>query len=544
VTTLIVKQFSGIAPRVRPRYLSDVQAQIANNCQVWNVDSLRAMLGTSNVCATQKTSPQSIYRFGQDSSSETQYWFEFLADTNIVKGAIAGDTEERTYYADGTKPKKTNNVLAQTGGTSYPVAAYDLGVPAPFAQCVANTNGAGTGVPETRVYTYTNVTTWREESEPALASNSVLVKVGDTVTLTAIGVPTIGNTNIATKRIYRSVVGNSSVSYLFVAEIPASQTTYSDTTLAADLGEVCPSIGWTAPPDGIKGFVSLPNGGLAGFMGNDLYLADPYHPFTFPAAYIQTVPYSIVGLGVMDTTIAILTKGKPSFYQGSHPDNMVEVQTSITQACVSKRSIVSMNGSVYYASPDGIVALSGSGSGIATEALFTKAEWALLNPSSIHAYAWENKYVGFFTGGSINGITEGGFVFDPARGSFNLHDIYATAGYNDLQRDKLYLVIGNQITSWHTGAVKTYTWRSKKYALPAPMGFGYGMVDAESYPVTLKVYARQDATDELIHTQTVSDRTPFRLPALLYLDVEFEVSGAAEVFQVALGQSAMELANA
>lgn len=544
MSTIVVKQFSGIAPRVRPRYLGDVQAQVANNCQVWNVDSLRGMRGTTDVVGTTKAPVATIYRYGQDLDSDTQYWFNFTTDTNVVKGAIANDTEERVYYSDGTKPKKTNNLLAQTGSTSYPVAAYDLGVPQPFAQCIANTNDAGTGVPETRVYTYTNVTSWREESEPSLASNSVSAKVGDTITLTAIGVPTIGNTNIATKRIYRSVVGNSSVSYLFVAEIPASQTSYADTKLAADLGEVCPSIGWTAPPDGIKGFVSLPNGGLAGFKGNDLYLADPYHPFTFPAAYIQTVPYPIVGLGVMDTTIAILTTGKPSFYQGSHPDNMVEVNSSITQACVAKRSIVSMNGSVYYASPDGIVSLSSSGSGIATEALFTKTEWAQLNPSSIHAYAWENKYVGFFSGGNINGITQGGFVFDPSNGSFNLHDIYATAGYNDLQRDRLYLVIGSQICSWHTGSVKTYTWRSKKYSLPAPISFGYGMVDAETYPVTLKVYARQATTDELIHTQDVSDRTPFRLPALLYQDIEFEVSGTAEVFQVILGQSAMELANA
>ena len=540
MSTIVVKQFAGIAPRVRPRYLQDIQAQIANNTQVWNIDSLRGMLDTTTVKALTRSPVVTIYRFGQDVYSDTQYWFEFTADTNIVKGAIAGDTEERTYYCDGVKPKKTNNVMALTGGTSYPIAAYDLGVPKPTTACIANTDGAGTGIPETRVYTYTNVTSWREESEPADPSNSVDAMVGDTITLTALAAPTVGNTNIASRRIYRTVTGSGSTSYLFVAEIDAATTSFSDTTLAIDLGEVCPSMGWTAPPDGIKGFVSLPNGGMAGFLGRDLYLFEPFRPFTAPAKYILTVPFPIVGLGVMDTTVAVLTTGKPSFYQGASPDNMVEVPTDITQACVSKRSIVSMNGAVMYASPDGIVSLSSSGSKIATEELFTKKEWQQLNPTSIHAYAWENKYVGFWTGGSINGLTSGGFVYDPQSNNFNLHDVYASAGYNDLQRDTLYLVIGSNIVSWHTGSSKSYTWRSKKFSLPKPMSFGHASVDAESYPLTIKFYA--DST--LLWTQTVTERNPFKLPgANMYQDIEFEVSGTAEVFQVTLAESVQELAG-
>ena len=539
MSEIVVKQFGGISPRTRPRYLENTQAQIATNCQVWNFDSLRGMLGMTDLLATTRSPVASIYRFGQDLDSETQFWFEFDVNTDVVKSAISGDTEERTYFSNGVKPKKTNNLLAQTGSPPYPVSAYDLGVPAPANACITNTDGAGTGIPETRIYTYTNVTSWREESEPATASNSVDVMVGDTVSLTAIASPTVGNTNIATKRIYRSVTGNTTNSYLFVAEIPAAQTTFSDTVLSAALGEVCPSIGWTAPPDGIKGFVPLPNGGIAGFMGRDLYLCDPYHGFTFPAAYIQSVQYPIVGLGVMDTTIAILTKGKPSFYQGTHPDNMVEVPTDITQACIAKRSIVSMNGSVYYASPDGIVGLSSSGSGIVTQGLFTKKEWATINPASIHAYAWENKYVGFFSGASIGGLTTGGFVFDPETKAFNIHDISATTGYNDLQRDALYLVIGNRIQRWHSGDLKSYIWRSKKFSLPQPLSFFCAGVDAESYPVTFKLYSEAG----LIHTETVSDRFPFKLPPLLYQDLEFEVSGTAEVFQVAIAQSVEELSN-
>ena len=65
-------------------------------------------------------------------------------------------------------------------------------------------------------------------------------------------------------------------------------------------------------------------------------------------------------------------------------------------------------------------------------------------------------------------------------------------------------------------------------------------MDAESYPLTIKFYA--DST--LLWTQTVTERNPFKLPgANMYQDIEFEVSGTAEVFQVSLAESVQELAG-
>jgi hypothetical protein len=64
-------------------------------------------------------------------------------------------------------------------------------------------------------------------------------------------------------------------------------------------------------------------------------------------------------------------------------------------------------------------------------------------------------------------------------------------------------------------------------------------VEAEAYPVTLKIY-----TDGvLMLTQTVQDRFPFRLPARQARDWEFELTGNKEVFSMAIGQSMEELAN-
>jgi hypothetical protein len=335
------------------------------------------------------------------------------------------------------------------------------------------------------------------------------------------------------RRIYRSTAGV----FLFVAEIAISATSYSDTKLAEALGEELPSLTWLPPPATLAGLTNLPNGIMAGFTGRDVYFCDPYRPHAWPVQYMQSLDFPVVGLGRMDTTLAVLTTGTPYFIQGSSPDSMVVVKSDLEQSCASKRSIVSTNNSVIYASPDGLVMLSSGGSKILTEQMFTRAQWqATFNPSSIHAYQQDMKYVAFYT---VGGVT-GGFIFDLTTGQMILHTLYATAGYNDLQADKLYTAFsGRTVKIWQAGAALSYTWKSKKFTMPKVMGFSCAQVEAEAYPVTAKIYS----DNVLVHTQTVTSRAPFRLPATPGLDWEFQIEGNTEVFNIIMAQSVTELAN-
>lgn len=334
-------------------------------------------------------------------------------------------------------------------------------------------------------------------------------------------------------RLYRSVSGT----FLFVDEIPISQTSYTDTVLAENLGEPIPSTTWSPPPPELKGLINLPNGIMAGFVGRDVYYCDPYHPHAWPLQYVQTVDYPVVGLGRMDTTLAVLTTGTPYFLQGSHPDSVNVVKSDLEQSCASKRSIVSTNGVVIYASPDGLVMLSSGGSKLITEQLFTRAQWqTYFRPESIHAYAHDLKYIAFYD----NGTTQGGFIFDATSGQLILHDIYATAGFSDLQRDQLYVSSSDRtIKTWLGGLPKSFTWKSKKFWMPKPVGYTCAQVEAENYPITLKVY-----TDNVLgYTLTVPDRNAFRLPDLIGRDWEFQVEGSYEVFSLAIAQSMQEIAG-
>ena len=390
---------------------------------------------------------------------------------------------------------------------------------------------------ESRVYAYTWVNKesgFEFESAPSPASNTVEVRTGQSVSLSGLeDVPT-GEYVVTNRRIYRSTNGV----FLFVAEIPAANSTYTDDVAAEDLAEELPTMTWSEPPQTLRGLTNLPNGMMAGFSGRDIYFCDPYHPHAWPENYIQTIDYPVVGLGRMDTTLAVLTTGVPYFIQGTHPDAMAVVKSDLEQACVSKRSIVSHAGSVFYAAPDGLMMLSPGGSRIVTENLFSYKQWQeFFKPESIHAYQHDNQYIGFYD----NGTTQGGFIYDMRSQNFILHDIYATAGFQDRQRDKLFLAFADRsVKVWGDGAAKDYRWKSKKFTMPKPLSFAWGQLEAESYPMTISFIA--DGT--VIHSQDVTSRNPFRLPAKVGRDWEVEIEGEYEVFAMSVAHSAAELRDA
>lgn len=401
-------------------------------------------------------------------------------------------------------------------------------------------------IAETRVYTYTWVSTVAKrdfESGPASPSLAVDVFDGQSVRLSKLQSATLTGGEyvvdkiykVTSRRIYRAVNGV----YLFVDEIPASQTEYVDSKKPEDLSEEMIVAGWAPPPNELAGLINLPNGLMAGFVGRDVYFCKPYYSHAWPEEYIQSLDYPVVGLGRMDTTLVALTTGVPYFIQGSSPESMIVVKSDIQQSCASKRSIVSISGTVLFASPDGLVMLSTGGSVIITDNMFTRAQWQGLNPSSIHAYQHDSKYIAFYD----TGVTQGGFVYDLISKQFIFHDIYVTAGYNDLLRDQLFLASSDKsIKRWFDGANKTYTWRSKLFTLPQIMSFSCAQVEAETYPVTAKFYCDNSVTP--FHTQTVSSRVPFRLPVKAGRDWEIQIEGTSQVFSVGVAQSMQELAGA
>lgn len=545
MAVISLTKFSGVAPKVSPNKLPPELAQTANNVRLLagTLDAWTAPLQVVSGLTAGATS--TIYRFGQDLTSDTQYWFHWTADVDVVKGAIANDQTERTYFTHPTLgPRMTYNTLALTGGSGdYPWGSYPLGVPAPTAAPVAavGTEGDDSTTAEARVYVYTFVTSLGEEGPPSPPSNSLTIfPDGGVAALSSMAssAPAGYSGYITAKRIYRTLTGSLSTEFQFVDEIPIADATYSDSTPGEDLDEVIPSVQWYPPPSTSFGIVQMANGITLVFDGYDIYPSEAYIPSAYPPGYSLAVDYPIVGGAAVGTTAFVLTTGFPYLLTGSDPSAMALVKLESPQSCVSKRSIAAMDGGVLYASPDGLIYITGSGQVTnVTAALFSRDEWQALVPSSIHGYYHEGRYHAFYNDGTV----QKGFIFDPSQGTgaLTFTDTYATAGFTDTVQDALYLKVGTTIVKWGADNDKlTYTWRSAIFEMPAPENKACAQVVAKSYPATFKLYA----DGVLKHTQTVTSADPFWLPSgyrARYYEVE--LSGTAEILSVHVADAMEEL---
>ncbi len=479
-----VEDFSGIVPRTGPTQLEANQAQRALNVKLqsrelrsWADPVLEYVPTTPNV--------QTIYYI--DSPNGEQYWLEWATDVDMVPGPVADINEFRYYYTGDGAPKKTNYALATTTGTGtrpFPDAWLYMGVPAPAAAATLAASSS-TAPTETRAYVYTYVSTFgtvKEESAPSPAATvSVSTAPGTTVTVSAFSAAPTTGYNITHRRIYRTITGATNVIYSFVAEIPIATSSYVDSLTVDQLGAELPSLYWTTPPTGMKGLVAMPNGILAAFEGNQVFFSEPYYPHAWPDIYALTVDYPIVGLGVYENTLVVLTTRFPYLISGVSPASMTQQKLPIPQPCVSKKSIASDQYGVLYASPNGLVSLGSGTQDVVTVPLYTRDEWQLLNPETIVGTIYNNMYMGFYSP-SVNSRT--GFVL--SRGDIpplvNL-DFPARSLFIDRSTSDLYAIsnFDNQVYQLDASTINftTFEWLSKKFVMPNPTNFGAMKVQAD-----------------------------------------------------------------
>lgn len=537
MSVIALTKFAGVAPRNAPYALPAEMGQVAIDCAPYI--SLKPLRDNTVVkSGLTAGDPSSIYKFGGAFGNDTLYWFHWPSKiVDVVPGAISGDVTERTFFVEDGVAKVTNATLALTGGSGdYPWNSYNLGVPFPTQTPDVSVGGSGDPlVVESRTYVYTFVTSSGEESMPSDASIIVDVEVGQSVTVSNMQtVPTAGH-DIVAKRIYRSLTG-SGTSFNFVEEVAVATASYIDTKLDEELGEVCPSIEW-APVPALTGMFGMANGMIIGFKGKDVIPLEAYRPFAAPEGYRLATEYDIVGGVAIGGTAAVLcTTGAPYLLAGNEPSSLSLQKIEIPQGCVSRESIAAVLGGAVFASPDGLIYVSPGNPPInLTEDLFKKEDWAELSPNTIRGYASEDRYIGFYD----TGLAQGGFLFNVKTRAFIYLDFYATAGYNDPLQDELYLKVGTDIVKFESAATyRTYTWRSKVFTVAAHTNFAAGQVIAVEYPVTMRVIA--DGVQ--IHSETVANSDPFRLPANSRArNFEIELTGTREVIAAFISNSVAEL---
>lgn len=525
----------GLAPSVNPVVLAESMAQQAEDCLL-GMGTIKPLRETTNVVTPSKVGTiKSIFPYGGK-------WFNWLEDVSVCLSPIAQDAWDRVYFAAGDDfvPQMTVAGIA-TGGPDYPTVSYNLGVPVPGSlpttTVVGSITDPDTTLVESRSYVMTYVSAYGEEGPPCAATDLVNVAPGQTVDLSVMPTGPAGAYNITQKRIYRTNTGSSGTDFQLVATVAVALTDYNDSSANDELGSVLPSTTWDAPPDDLHSIIMLPCGALAGLSGNELCFSVPYMPHAWPTDYRVSFAFDGVSLGAYGNAILIATAGMTYVVIGSHPSNMTPPERMEEgYACVSGRGVVDMGYSIIYPAKNGLMLVSMGEVRLLTEGLIEQDDWTALAPETIHAYLWNGLYVAFWT----NGTGTQGFIFNPKTGDLSYHDIAATAGYHDPLTGVLYLVSAGEIVSWHSGANRTATWKSKHFKLPYSTNMSCAAVIADSYPVTVKIYA----DGVLKKTKAVADARAFRLPSgFLANGYEIEIQSAFEVQQVAIASSMRELGS-
>lgn len=420
-------------------------------------------------------------------------------------------------------------------------------------------------------YVYRFVNDLGDYGAPSGASDVVVrpdggsVVVGTPVTAPPGSDPSYG---ITLKQIFRAITGAGGTAYFLVAEIPLAQATFVDQlddSVVAE-NEVLDSEEWDLPPDDLQGIIALPNGMMAGFRRNQLCLSVSGFPHAWRVRDRKTTDTDIVAIANIDNTIVIGTKSRVYTATGTSNDSYAMSAPGAPQACLSKRSMVFLDGvGVVFASPDGWVACAGSAGNVpvVTETIFKKDQWEALDPSSIVAAVHDGTLFWFSTGQT----PESGYALDLRESGAGLISLsfHAEAVFVDPLTDSLYLVLDAvnepvdallpvassapaiaaparvifKFDGATDGSKLRYRWRGKLHLTPYPATMTVAEVDAADFANAVVRFYGDGAP---LKAKMLTNRREFSLPALKTFDsYEIEFVGTSVVRTAGLAEDVQEL---
>ncbi len=516
MSTILLSNFSGLIPRTSDTGLPDQAATVARNVKLQSgeIRSWRKPVAVQRVL---QHGVQSIFKM--EGTGGASLWCEWTVDTDVCYGPVADLEEFRIYYSENGVCKKTNWALCSEGSGPAPRNWYYMGTPYPESKPTLKANRVpndpedweedhpddpyeeySADNTDNRVYCYTYVSTFgsvKEESAPSDAADIVCDTEGGSVEVSGFADPPTDHLNITAIRIYRAVTGSSSTIYMLVDELPLrnnklpesgtslngvrwNNSTYVDERTVAQLGKELDSLYYTPPPEGLKGLVSMPNGFLAGFVGNQIWFSEPYLPHAWPSTYMLTTDSPIVGLGVYGNTLVVTTTRQPYTVSGTHPSAMAQDKQPMMQPCVSKRSIAYDQYGVLYASPYGLVAIAGGQMDVFTTPIITQDEWQEYNPTTIIAAMYNNLYMGAYRRADRNGMLVFSRNDQPALVTY---DFIPTAMHVERGTGRLFCLNEEDDTIYQMDADainrERYEWKSKRFVNPYMTSFAAMKLDAD-----------------------------------------------------------------
>jgi hypothetical protein len=560
---LSIASFDGLIPRSSPTLLQQNQATVAQDVDL-HAGELRPW-GAPVLAFTTANGGPVLSMFKVYNNAGLSTWLTWAGYVDVAWGPLADTTEIRLYYTDGVTPRKTNYAMATSGAPPYPTQWLNMGVPTPLTAPTVGVTTGGSLTAETRAYVYTFISTFgtvAEESGPSPASQLITVAISQGVQLSNFQVAPTANYNITAIRIYRTIAGGATgANYAYVDQIPINPSTgavvsggesvgginlvgqaFTDGLTAVQLGAALTTTTWSPPPLGLTGIVAMPNGMLAGFVGNQVYFSEPYFPHAWPLEYAETVNDNIVGLGVFGSSLVACTVKYPYILTGAAPASVSVEQCSLPEPCVSRQSIVSDDSGVTYASPNGLVQVGPTNRGISTYILYRRQEWSLLNPASLFARIYDGRFVGFYNTGTLRAAIVLTSSDIPA---LTLKTIAATAACVDITTGNLYYAsaLDNNIYQMNANAALpiTYTWTSKRFLAVHAETWSAIKIDADyssAATITVTLTGDDNISSNVL---PITSLDPVRVPPFRARQLTIQINANVNVRSLDLATSVFEL---
>lgn len=409
---------------------------------------------------------------------------------------------------------------------------------------------------EARVYAFTYVNTFGDESAPGVIEKVIFLTKGESPTITipyAAGEreALVKDYGVDAIRVYRSVTNSLGVAqFLFVKH--ADFALLSDGIAITDdlpqgsvkIGEPMVTMNYDPPRDNMKGLGVTDSGVGYGYVERTICLSEPYTLYAWPRYYELSSQHDVMGLGHYDDTIVVATKGNPMLIAGSEPESMGILSLPLYEGCVSSRSMVNLNYGCMYASNNGLVLVTTNSAKLLTENVFSAQDWQKIKPSSIHASAYKNGYLFFWD----NGTEKGSGYIDLNNGNKGVmwFDDHAL---NTFMNDGILQMIDDGVIAKYKTFNpeygeptndKVYKWQSKLFNIDTPRRMLAAQVIADDYSsnIIFRVYGN----GVLIHESLVKDARPFRVSnhSVKY-DFSIEVEAGVSIREIAMGETMRDL---
>jgi hypothetical protein len=548
VAVIRLANFGGVAPRYARSLLRGNMASEAENVRLWH-GALAPFRMPLPVHTAPDVCVRTMHRFGCR-------WLTW--DDPCVDVAEWLPTCERVYV---------------TGVADYPLVAEQaeagtelvwqrVGLPVPERpSAMALDASKPIQTTSSRIYVITYVNSFGEEGAPSLTSDPLLdMHEGAVARVTIPAPPT--DWDIAAVRLYRVAEGfvdgtqaaaPTSSSYLFVAELPPVAQTFDDAMASDALAEANVSLTYTPPPGGLHCITQLPDGVLAGAVGRQVWFSEPYQPQAWPVDYLLALDDTVCALVWSNGALYALTDGHPYAIAEECVDGKCCRQAfrfPVSAPIESPKSAVAAPDGAVYATPSGLMQLSGRRMALITGPWYAKDDWQALLPHTMIGAIVDGQYIAATCAAAFLFDIHDGIVDDGIEHNELMPLTLTTNALHTTRDGKLYLAFGNVVHEWDAAAeFLPYRWRSKQVDAAGQANFAAARVALDGYPWPSTAPAGmrfQWITDGRVALdRCVKHSAAFRLPSSSR-NVEFsvEVSGAQAVREIAIATGVRELSHA